>query len=354
MRHFVGLDVSMKETFICIVDEVGKIITQGRSKTDPGLIAQYLQKFEVCIAKAGIESGSLSHWLVEELIKLKIPAICIDARKMATILSVKVNKTDKNDAKGIAEAMRCGIYTEVTQKSQEAIEIGTLMRSREMLVRQRVQLGNAVRGFLKTYGIRVGSVGEVSFSKTVRNELPDKYALAKEGIDGLLNCFDKLCEEIKKLTKKVEYLARTDEDVKRLMTVPGVGAIVALAYKTEIDDPKRFRHSKTVGAYLGMAPKQYSSGETHRQGRISKHGSTEVRCLLNEAAGVMLTRSKKWSKLKAWGLKIQRKHGYKKATMAVGRKLAVIMHKMLIDKTEFIYGEPKTEKVDNGNFILAV
>ena len=341
--HYVGLDVSMKETFICIEDETGKILNQGRVKTEPELIADYLNKFQP-LTKVGLESGSLSHWLTDELKKFQIPAICIDARKMAAVLSVQVNKTDKNDARGIAEAMRCGIYREVLQKSQEAIEIGTLMRSRRILVWQKTQISNAVRGFLKSYGIRLGSVGEVGFSKTVRKRLPEKYDLAKEGVEGLLNCYEKTREEIEKLTKRIEQVAREDEDVKRLMTIPGVGPIVGLAYKIEIDDPKRFKNSKTVGSYLGMTPKQYSSGETHRQGRISKCGSTEVRYLLTEAAIVMLTRTKAWSKLKAWGLKIQRKHGFKKAAMAVGRKMSVVMHKMMIEKTNFIYGEPKEEK----------
>jgi len=341
--NYVGLDVSMKETFICIEDESGKILNHGRVKTEPELIADYLIKF-MPLAKVGLESGSLSHWLTDELRKLQIPAICIDARKMAAVLSVQVNKTDKNDARGIAEAMRCGIYREVQPKSQESIEIGTLMRSRRILVEQKIKLSNAVRGFLKIYGIRLGNVGEAGFSKTVRKKLSEKSASAKEGIEGLLSCYEKTREEIGKLTKRIEQIASEDEDVKLLMTIPGVGPIVGLAYKIEIDNPKRFRNSKTVGSYLGMTPKQYSSGETHRQGRISKCGSTEVRCLLNEAATTMLTRSKAWSKLKAWGLKIQRKHGFKKATMAVGRKLAVVMHRMMIEKTNFIYGDPKEEK----------
>lgn len=347
MKHYAGLDVSMKETFICILDEEGKIIAQGKKKTAPEAIAEYLEKFQLNIDKVGLESGSLSHWLVDELKKLGVPAICIDSRKMAAIISIEVNKTDKNDARHIANAMRCGMYREVTQKSQEAIEIGTLMRCRRVLVTQKTQLSNGVRGFLKTYGIRLGSVGSASFSEMVKEQMSDKYALAKEGIEGLLNCFEKVNAEIKKLTKRIEDLARNDEDVKRLMTIPGVGAIVGLAYKIAIDDPKRFRNARTVGAYLGMTPIQYSSGETQRQGRISKCGPTEMRCLLNDAATVMLTRSQRWSKLKAWGLKIQKKHGFKKATMAVGRKLSVIMYRMLVDKTEFVYGEQKSDKKED-------
>jgi len=351
MKHYVGLDVSMKETFVCILDETGKVVREGRVKTDPGLIAGYLEKARLdvggalTIDKVGIESGSISGWLVEQLKKLRVPATCIDARKMAAVLSVCINKTDKNDARGIADAMRSGLYREVIAKSPKSVETGTLMNSRRTMIEQKVQITNTIRGLLKTYGVRLGVVGESTFADKVKSKLSDQHPLAKQGIEGLLNCFEKLCEEIKKLTKKVEALAREDEDVARLMTIPGVGAITALAYKIEIDDPKRFKNSRAVGAYLGMTPRQYSSGETERRGKISKCGSREVRSLLNEAAVVMLTRSQRWSKLKAWGMKIARKRAFKQASMAVGRKLAVIMHKMLLNKTEFIAGEPDEQKL---------
>jgi transposase len=344
MKHYVGLDVSMKETFICIQNEQGKVINQGRIKTTPEGISDYLKKFNLSLEKVGLESGSLSHWLTEELRALGIPVICIDARKMAAVLSVQINKTDKNDAKGIAEAMRCGIYREVIQKSQEAIAIGIVVSSRRLVVTQKVQLTNAVRGLLKTHGICLGPCGDKSFCQKVRDKLVTQNSLVQESIEALLCCFEKMREELRKLTQRIEELARENEEIKRLTTIPGVGVITAVSYKIEIDDPKRFKNSRAVGAYLGMTPKQYSSGETKKQGRISKCGSRETRFLLNEAAVVMLTRSQKWSKLKAWGLKIQRKHGFKKACMAVGRKLAVIMHRMLIDKTDFVYGEPKDKR----------
>ncbi|WP_220017430.1 transposase [Candidatus Rhabdochlamydia oedothoracis] len=184
---------------------------------------------------------------------------------------------------------------------------------------------------LKSYGIRLGSVGSKRFSSVVVKQIEKQEKSIVLSITYLLNTFDKVVEEVEKL----------DKEVQRLMTIPGVGPVTALTYKTEIFDPTRFNDSKSVGAYLGMTPKQYASGEVQRQGRISKCGSSELRSLLVEAGIVMLTRSKKWSKLKAWGLKIMRKKGMKKAALAVGRKLSVIMHKMLIEQKEFIYGEPK-------------
>lgn len=342
MSHYVGLDVSMKETVVCIVNEKGETVYRGRTKTDPEEIAEHLRATKLTLGKVGIESGSLSHWLVDQLRQKAVPAICIDARKMAAVLSIRVNKTDDNDAKGIADAMRCGMYTEVSQKSQQSIATNTIMQCRKTLVHQKVQLNNAIRGFLKTYGIRLGSCGEKELPLKVKVVLLEMTALARVGIESLLHCYEQLCEQIRSLEHEIAAQARGDEDIKRLMTVPGVGLITAMTFKAEVDDPSRFKSSRNVGAYFGMTPRQYSSGETKKQGHISKCGSSEVRTLLTEAGLVCLTRSKKWSKLKAWGLKIMKKHGAKKGAVAVGRKLAVIMHRMLVDKKEFIHGEEKT------------
>lgn len=239
MNYYAGLDVSIKETFICIQDETGQIVHQGKVKTDPELIAKDLAK--VPLTKAALESGSLSYWLVEELRRLHILVICIDARRMAAVLSLQINKTDQNDAKCIADAVRCNLYREVVQKSEVSIEIGILMGCRRVLVSQKIQQSNAIRGFLKSYGIRLSSMEGASFIEAVRKQLLDKKALAKEGITSLIECYEKTCLEIKKLTKRIEELARNDKDVKRLMTIPGIGAITAIAFKPEIDDPRRFK-----------------------------------------------------------------------------------------------------------------
>lgn len=344
MKHYVGLDVSMKDTFICIVNERGENIYHGCVKTEPDLIAERIKKFQVVIDRVGIESGSISHWLADELKKRDLPAICIDARKMAAVLSVQVNKTDKNDSRGIAEAMRGGFFNEVTLKSKYALEVSTLMGCRRILIEQKVQLTNCIRGFLKTYGIRLRGTTDTNFSQKVREAMLEEHCIANQGIEALLIQYEALYQNIKEQTSIVEKLAEKDPDVIRLKTIPGIGTITAMTFKAEVDDPKRFKNSRSVGAYFGMTPRQYSSGETKRLGRISKCGSVEIRTLLSEAAVVLLTRSKKWSRLRAWGLKIQRKHGFKKACTAIGRKLAVIMHRMWVDNVDFIYGEPKPSK----------
>lgn len=339
MKHYVGLDVSMKKTSICIVNEQGKIVHESEVKTDPHALADAIEKTGLKIELVGFESGSLSHYLTQGFKERALPAVCMDARKMSAILSVKVNKTDKNDARGIADALRTGMFTRVHEKPQEAIDRGAVLSMRRNLVNQRTDIKNHVRGILKTYGIRLGSVGPAKFGETVKRRIQELDQLVKQTMEGMLSIFDALVLQISNLDQKLLRVASQDKDCHLLMTAQGIGPITALTYKAEIHDPTRFSDSRTVGAYLGMTPTQYSSGETCKQGRISKCGSSELRFLLVEAGIVILTRSQKWSKLKAWGLKLMRKKGIKKASLAVGRKLAVIMHRMLLEKREFIWGE---------------
>lgn len=341
MKHYIGLDVAMKRTFICILDETGKVVHEGSEKTDPHLLADYLQKTGLQISLIGFESGSLSHYLLNSFKERALPALCMDARKMSAILSLKINKTDKNDARGIVEALRSGMFSRVHHKDQESVDRGVVLVARKTMVHQRTQLKNCVRGLLKSYGIRLGSVGCARFSKTVKSHLRQLNGTVRQSFEALLNSFDHLTYEIEKLDKELLRIASQDKDIKLLLTTPGIGVIAAITYKAEIFDPHRFSDSRSVGAYLGMTPKQYSSGETQKQGKISKCGSSELRSLLTESGLLVITRTKKWSKLKAWGLKLMRKKGAKKAAIAVGRKLAVIMHRMLVEQKEFIYGEPK-------------
>lgn len=343
MNYYIGLDVSMKTTFICVLNKEGQICHEAQVDTDPTSIADHLDKQNIKNALIGFESGSLTHYLMTGFKEKGLLAVCMDARKLKAILSIKINKTDKNDARGIAEALRCKLFTSVHSKPMSSLEKTMLLSTRKTLVEQQVQLKNTVRGLLKTFGIRLNSIGNKKFASTVKELLQDKPALCVTGIITLLDVFEKILGEIEKLDQEVRRQAHQDKQVQRLMTIPGVGPITALAYKAEIFDASRFHKSKAVGAYLGLTPTQYSSGEIQKQGRVSKCGSGQLRTLLVEAAIVLLTRSQKWSKLKAWGLKLMRKKGLKKAALAVARKLAVIMHQMMIQETEFVYGEQKVK-----------
>ena len=343
--YYVGLDVSMKKTFICILNEKGKIVHEGIENSDPHLIADYLSKTNFKNMIIGFESGSLSHYLISGFQERAINAVCMDARHLNPILALKINKTDKNDAKGIAEALRSNMYTRVHCKPREAVERSVLLSSRRILINQQTQLKNSIRGLLKNYGIRLGSVSAKNYSTTIKRYLKrvDEHVIFS--ITSLLKAFETLVEEIDKIDKRMLEIIQKDEEVRRLITIPGIGPVTALTYKTEIFEVSRFKNSKSVGAYLGMTPSQYSSGEIQKQGKISKCGSKELRTLLVEAGIVILMRSRKWSKLKAWGLKIMRKKGLKKAALAVGRKLSVIMHRMMVEESNFRYGEDKLIKL---------
>ena len=339
MKHFVGLDVSMKKTSVCIVNEQGKIVHEAIVNTNPHDLSDAIESTGLKIALVGFESGSLSHFLQKGFKERALNVVCVESRKMNAILALRVNKTDKNDARGIADALRTGMFTRVHEKPQEAIDRGAVLAMRRCLINQRVDIKNHVRGILKTYGIRLGSVGPTKFSKTVKLRIKELDRLVRQMIEGMLELFDLITTQISQADQELANLAHQDVEVRRLMTIPGIGAVTALTYKADIHNPLRFSNSRSVGAYLGMTPTQYSSGETTKQGRISKCGSKELRFLLTEAGVVILTRSKKWSKLKAWGLRLLRKKGMKKASVAIGRKLAVIMHRMLVEQKEFIYGE---------------
>lgn len=338
MKHYIGLDVSMKETSICVINEKGKIIDEESVITDPQYIALHLKQLQLSIELIGLESGSLSHWLTEELLKEGLPVKCIDARHCAAFLSMKINKTDRNDAKGIAEVMRCGIYREVQVKSRGIREISALLTSRRQLVEQRSQLLMSIRGILKPFGIRLGSISKTKtgvgkiFDEIAKKDLNESVLFA---IQNMIHAVQGIIEGISKMDRKIQEFIKSEPKAQLLMTIPGIGPVTALKYLVEISDPHRFKNSRSVGAYVGLTPKQYASGETQKQGRISKCGSKDLRSLLVEAAIVLITRTKSWSKLKAWGLKLMKKNGLKKAATAVARKLAVIMHKMLLTDSAF-------------------
>lgn len=345
MRYYVGLDVSLKTTSICILNETGKRTHEGELDSTPEAISNFLKETGLEIERIGLESGNLTHYLKKGMLKRGYQVAIMESRKMAAILSTIINKTDKNDARGIAEALRVGHFRECVHRSDAAVEIRTLLHLRQTAVEERTHIINSLRGHLKVYGIKFSKKAGKSFREKVEEATKELLPRVQKAIQSLLNILDTLNKEIKVLSKDVESLAAADEDVKLLQTVDGVGPITALAFKAEIDDPRRFEDSKDAAAYVGLTPSQYSSGEVHRQGGISKKGSKRTRYLLVEAASALLTRCKAWSKLKAWGMKLQKKKGNRKAIVAVARKLAVVMHKMLITKKPFERSPEKKEKL---------
>jgi transposase len=334
MSKFVGLDVSQKETEICVVDAEGRRVWRGKCLTEPNSILIALRENADGAIRIGMETGPLSVWLWHELRAAGLNVDCIHARRIAAALSLQVNKTDANDAYGIAQVVRSGWYRPVAVKSLASCRVRAILTARGQLVSIRTALSNQIRGLLKTFGVVLAPGKGGTFEKMVMSRCPDDAAI-RSAIEALLCAWRVAGERQRALDAQLIRLARASEVCHRMMSVPGVGAITALAFVTAIDDPKRFGRSGDVGAYLGLTPKRYQSGEVDIAGRISKAGDRLMRSLLFEAANTLMTRVKRDSALRRWGLGLMARSGAKKAKVAVARKLAVILHCIWTDGTTF-------------------
>ena len=334
MDHFAGLDVSVKETSVCIVDDVGKIVREVKVASEPDALLQVLLNPTYRFKRIGLEAGPLSQWLFSALAEADVPVICVETRHMRAVLKAQINKTDRNDARGIAQMMRAGLYRPVHVKTLRSQKLRMLLTHRKLLQSKAIAIENDLRGTLRNFGLKVGMVGKLKFETRVKElveNLPDLAGL----VEPLLLVRQVLREQIGVLHRRLLAIVRDDEVCRRLMTVPGVGPVVALTYRATVDVPARFRSSKAVGAVFGLTPAKYQSGEISRTGAISRCGDEMMRVMLYEAAQVMLLRSAKWSWLKAWAMKIARHRGMKRAIVALARRLAVIMHRIWVDGTEF-------------------
>lgn len=334
MEYYAGLDVSLEATSICIVDETGGIVLERKAASDPDAIGQVLRACGHSYKRIGLEAGPLSQWLYEGLRAQGWFAICVDPRQMQASLSAMRNKTDKNDARGIAQMMRVGLFRVVHVKSRESHELRLLLTNRNVLRRKCLDIENEVRGSLKIFGLKMGRVTKYTFERRVY-ELISGQSRLEAAISPMLRVRQILFEEFNRLHRGVLKIVRGDTVCRRLMTVPAVGPITALAFKTAVETPDRFAKSKTVGAHFGLTPRKYSSGQIDYQGHISKCGDALVRTALYEAAGVLLTRVRTPLALKTWSQRIAKRAGGKRARVALARKIAVILHRMWRDGTDF-------------------
>ncbi len=334
MDHFAGLDVSVKETSVCIVDDTGRIVREVKIASEPEALLQVLSNPSYRFKRIGLEAGPLSQWLFSTLAETGLPVICVETRHMRAVLKAQINKTDRNDARGIAQMMRVGLYRPVHVKTLRSQKLRMLLTHRKLLQSKAIAIDNDLRGTLRNFGLKVGMVGAVKFEARIR-ELVENLPDLADLVEPLLVVRRVLREQFVIQHRRLLAIVRDDEVCRRLMTVPGVGPVVALTYRATVDVPARFRNSKAVGASFGLTPSQHQSGESSRIGAISRCGDEMMRAMLYEAAHIMLTRTTKWSWLKAWAMKIARHRGMKKAIVALARRLAVIMHRIWVDGTEF-------------------
>src|SRR5271165_6436833 len=334
MDYFAGLDVSVKETSVCIVDDSGKIVREAKVASEPEALLSVLKNPAYRFKRIGLEAGPLSQWLFIALAEAELPVVCVETRHMQAVLKAQINKTDRNDARGIAQMMRVGLYRPVHVKTLRSQKLRMLLTHRKLLQSKAIAIENDLRGTLRNFGLKVGMVGTAKFEARIKElveNLPDLAVL----VEPLLVVRRVLREQIGILHRRLLAIVRDDDVCRRLMTVPGVGPVVALTYRATVDVPARFKNSKAVGAVFGLTPSKYQSGEINRSGAISKCGDEMMRTMLYEAAQVMLTRTNKWSWLKAWAMQIARRRGMKKAIVALARRLAVILHRIWVDGTEF-------------------
>lgn len=338
MDHYAGLDVSLEETTICVVGRTGRIVKETRVASEPEALVGALRGLDVSLERIGLEACSLTAWLHDELRAAGLPAICIETRQANAAMKTMPNKTDRNDARALAQIMRTGWYRQVHVKSRPCRLWRSLLVARRTVLNEMRTIENVVRAVLRETGLKLGTPSRAAFAARVREFVADD-ASVKPLVEPLLAILATMLSELARLTKQVLDIVRGEAVCRRLISVPGVGPITALAFRATIDRPDRFRRSRDVGAHLGLTPARYQSGETDIQGKVSRCGDELARTALYEAAHTLLVRSKKWSSLRAWGMRIAKHRGMARARVAVARKLAVILHRMWSDQTEFRFGK---------------
>ena len=337
MGVFAALDVSQEQTAICVVDAGGVILAEGKVPTCPDAIAAWLAQWPGATEKVGMETGPLAVWLWNALRAKGLPIVCLDARHAHGVLKMMPNKTDRHDARGLAQIIRTDWFKEVRIKSHGAYVARALLSARAALVGIRVRLENEMRGLLKTFGVLFGKcVG--GFARRAEEIIREELSITPELrpiFEALVAARRAILERVRALDARLRAAARRSRVVRLFMTAPGVGPVTALAVAAAFDDASRFRRSSSVGAYLGLTPKRYESGEVSYSGRVTKRGDKMTRTYLFEAANAVLTRRIGGSRLRDWARAIAARTGPREARVALARKLAVTLHAMWRTGTPF-------------------
>jgi transposase len=335
MNHYAGIDVSLECSNVCVVDAQGKILREIKLASEPEALIAWFHSSGLALERIGLEAGPLSQWLFAAMREAGLAVELLETRHVRKAFEAMPVKSDRNDARGIAQLMRLGWFRPVHCKSMEAQEVRATLTARKLVQSKLRDVENSLRGILRGFGLKVGKTTEREFAGRIEDLVaghPHLQIIAK----ALLSVRAVLREEFATFEKQTRKMAQGIAQARLLMTTPAVGPIVALTYASAVDDPSRFKSSKQAGAHFGLTPKKYQSGETDYTGRISKIGDSSVRTALYEAAHVMLTKPLKGcSHLKSWAMRIARRAGMSKAKVALARRLAVIMHRMLADGTPF-------------------
>ena len=334
MEHYAGIDVSLELSSVCVVDAQGKIVKETKVSSEPEALVSFFKGLGFPMKRIGLEAGPLSQWLHAGLAQAGFETVLLETRHVKAALSAMTVKTDRKDARGIAQLLRMGWFRAVHAKSIGSQEVRALLVARKQLLGRLIDVELSIRGILRGFGLKVGPVTRKGFEPRIR-ELVTGQATLERVAGAMLLARAALKMEYEKLHKAVLAIVRDDAVCRRLMTVPSVGPLVAITYKSAMDDPSRIAKSKAAGALFGLTPKKYQSGEKDVTGGITRTGDEMVRTALYEAANVLLSRIARFSKLKCWGMDVAKRRGSKRAKVALARKLAVILHRMWVDGTTY-------------------
>ena len=333
MRLFVGLDVSLAKTTICVISEHGKIVKEAQVASEPDALVNWVREQDGIMAAIGLEAGPLSQWLHRGLTAAGQDVVLMETRQVKGALKAMPIKTDRRDAEGIARLLHLGWFRPVHCKSVSAQEVRAVLGARKAVQQGMITLEMSLRGLLRNFGLKVGAISRGRFELRIR-ELAEGNPMLGLATEPMLRARACLRQELAGLERRVRQLAQDDPVCRRLMSMPGIVAVVALTYRSAVDDPSRFTSSKNVGPWVGMTPSRNQSGERDVSGGITKAGDVNLRRALCQAATVMMHRGRStW--LRIWAAQITRRRGAKRAMVALARRIAVILHRMWVDDTDF-------------------
>jgi transposase len=334
--YYAGIDVSVEFSSVCVVDTTGKIIREAKVASEPAALIGWFSSLGLELTRIGLEAGPLSQWLYAPMKRAGLAVELLETRHVSDAFKAMPVKSDRNDARGIAQLMRLGWFRPVHCKSIAAQEVRAMLTARKLVQSKLLDVENSLRGILRGFGLKVGKTTKARFADRIE-ELVKGHPSLEVIAASLLRARAVLLAEFNGFAKRVRQTALLDAKAKILMSVPAVGPIISLTFASAIDDPSRFTSSKRAGPLFGLTPKKYQSGETDYSGRISKRGDASVRQALYEAAHIILTKPiRGCAQLKSWATRIARRAGMNKAKVALARKLAVIMLRMLKDSVTFI------------------
>lgn len=334
MEHGIGIDVSLELSSVCVLDTAGAVVREAKLASEPEALVRLVAEQGVPVASVGLEAGPLSAWLHGGPRAAGHEVALLETRQVKAALSAMAVKTHRRDARGIARLLRMGWCRAVRRKSASSREARALLAARKRLQRTLIDLEQTVRGLLRGFGLKMGATTRGRFEGRVLT-LVGGHPMLEGVMRPSLRARDALRRELAVLHERTPAIAREDEVCRRLMTVPGVGAMVSLTYRTGVDDPGRFARSKALGAYFGLTPKRHQSGEADRVGSITEADDAGMRAALHEAANVLPTRVARFSSLKRWALEVAKRRGLRRARVALARKLSVVLHRIWVDGTEF-------------------